>query len=399
MNPDSRKTGADYQTFEDRLPTVKLTDPEKLNLITLIASVFDSGIVRRIHVEDAMAEVFGKERAGEYLRLFDVREPGERWSRRENVQMIGKILPLIPGTTEDEKAAWIIERVAPCFTADRWTNVIMPYVLERIAEYKEAGGTLGRWPSVVVPPTPEPTPAPALPVNPAIPASSGRAQEAYFARKNYDKSYRIRFPTALQQHGGTGSYVMVNGYRAEFRGWWTDEPGAKRPSYTMPIGGGIQAPVTCVLHSADGVARAYFIAGNAERWRGRIPGPTADAPAQPDQPAPPAAQKEIVWSPQGGSVRVDVPAELKPWKAWLVGRRVHCHIWETGEGSTTYTIPMSADAIIAASRAGGNADGTVMFGVNTPHAATGPHKHVAWRVMAPAKQGGDVSRIPLGQNN
>jgi hypothetical protein len=154
---ESRRAGADYATFSNRLPTVKLSDAEALNLITTIHAVLDSGEIKRADVAAAMVRVFGDERAAEYLRLFDARQRGARWSRRENVAVIAALYPVIPGETEDAKADWLIQRAAPCFTAERWSDVIFPYVLERVEEYKAAGGTLERWPEVIEPaPDPEP---------------------------------------------------------------------------------------------------------------------------------------------------------------------------------------------------------------------------------------------------
>ena len=155
------RAGADYVTYPNRLPTVKLTDAESLNLITTIHSIFDSAEVQRSDVETAMVKVFGEARAAEYLRLFDARQRGERWSRRENVQMIAALYPYIPGGDEDAKAAWIIAKASPCFTPERFGGVIMPYVIERIEEYRAAGGTLDRWPEVIEPPAPDPVPPPA----------------------------------------------------------------------------------------------------------------------------------------------------------------------------------------------------------------------------------------------
>ena len=150
---DSKKTGADYLTYSNRLKTVKLTDAEALNLITTIHATIDAGEIRRADIDAAMVSVFGEERAAEYLRLFDAKAGrGQRWSRRENVRMIAAMYPHIPGETEDAKAGWAISRAAPCFTAERWNNEVFPYVLERVQEYKDAGGTLDRWPEVIVKP-------------------------------------------------------------------------------------------------------------------------------------------------------------------------------------------------------------------------------------------------------
>ena len=150
---DSPKAGADYATYSNRLPTVKLTDAEALNLITTIHAVIDSGEISRADIDSAMVQVFGEARAAEYLRLFDAREGrGKRWSRRENVAMISAMYPHIPGETEDAKAGWVISKATPCFTPERWDKEVFPYVLERVQEYKDAGGTLDRWPDVIVKP-------------------------------------------------------------------------------------------------------------------------------------------------------------------------------------------------------------------------------------------------------
>ena len=157
MQSESRKTGADYATFDDRLPTVKLTDPEKINLVSTIHRILDSGAISWQTVESAMLDVFGPDRGSAYVANLRSKTPGKRWSRRENVRMIAALYPHVPGDTEDAKADWLVERAAPCFAPERWRDVVFPYVLERIAEYKAAGGTLDRWPEVVRPATPSTT--------------------------------------------------------------------------------------------------------------------------------------------------------------------------------------------------------------------------------------------------
>lgn len=153
MNNASRKTGADYVTFEDRLPTVELTDAEKLNLITTVHRILDSGVIAWSVVEKVLLDVFGTERGSGYIANLRTKTKGERWSRRENVKVIAALYPYIPGSTEEEKSDWMVEQAAPCFTAQRWNEVVFPYVLERVEEYREAGGTLERWPDVVAPAT------------------------------------------------------------------------------------------------------------------------------------------------------------------------------------------------------------------------------------------------------
>lgn len=67
-----------------------------------------------------------------------------------------------------------------------------------------------------------------LPPNPQVSGSW------YFAYKSYDGTYRIRWPTyfATSMGLGPGSYTLVNGQKATFRGYDTDG-GKKRPSYTI----------------------------------------------------------------------------------------------------------------------------------------------------------------------
>ena len=67
MNNASSKTGADYVTFEDRLPTVDLTDAEKLNLITTVHRILDSGVIAWSAVERVLLDVFGTERGATYI--------------------------------------------------------------------------------------------------------------------------------------------------------------------------------------------------------------------------------------------------------------------------------------------------------------------------------------------
>ena len=158
MNTDSTKAGADYEVYDDRLPTVELTDAEALNLHTTILRILDSGEIRWLHVEDALIEVFGRARGAAYIAALRRGERADRWSRRENVRVIAALYPYIPGDSDGTKAAWLIDQARPCFTEARFDEAIMPYVLARIEEYRAAGGTLERWPEVIEPPAPPPPP-------------------------------------------------------------------------------------------------------------------------------------------------------------------------------------------------------------------------------------------------
>lgn len=159
MNSVSTKTGADYQRFEDRLPTLRLTDAEILALQTTALRILDSGEIRWNHLEDALGEVFGLDAVPSLLDALRNRTAVDAWSRRDTVRLIAALYPYIPGETEGAKAAWVVDQVQPCFDQDRWDAEVFPFVLQRIEEYRAAGGTLDRWPDVVEPPPPPPEPS------------------------------------------------------------------------------------------------------------------------------------------------------------------------------------------------------------------------------------------------
>lgn len=102
-----------------------------------------------------------------------------------------------------------------------------------------------------------------LPENPKLEVREGSSRELWmFAYKDYDNTFRIRWPShfANSLGVGPGSYNLINGERAEFRSFDTDH-GSNRASYSLPgpfrrIGEGVE--MTCVLYSAEGVALAWF---------------------------------------------------------------------------------------------------------------------------------------------
>jgi hypothetical protein len=104
-----------------------------------------------------------------------------------------------------------------------------------------------------------------LPKNPALDGSSSR-QVWSFGYKEFDHTFRIRWPSyfATDLGVGPGSYTTVNGERAEFRNYDTDN-GGRRASYTMPGPssrlGPVGTEITCVLHSSDGTALGWFKTG------------------------------------------------------------------------------------------------------------------------------------------
>lgn len=145
-----------------------------------------------------------------------------------------------------------------------------------LAALARAFGRARRPAAPTAPPLPENPPDPPMPLpeNPPIPPDppTGRGEMWDFARKNYDQTWRIRFPSALaREHGiGPGSYCIVNGRdRASFRSYDRDH-GAMRPSYTMPLAVRIEFPATVVLYRADGRAVAWFRADRPNQ-SGRLP--------------------------------------------------------------------------------------------------------------------------------
>lgn len=114
-----------------------------------------------------------------------------------------------------------------------------------------------------------------LPANPAVPAnpSGSSAQLWYFGYKSYDNTFRIRFPTyfATALGVGPGSYTLVNGQNARFRGFDTDHR-ARRPSYTIPgPKSRFSGIVTCILYSAEAKALGWFTAPAHSTTQGSLP--------------------------------------------------------------------------------------------------------------------------------
>jgi len=104
----------------------------------------------------------------------------------------------------------------------------------------------------------------ALPKNPTLDDQAGDTKQMWsFGYKDYDHTFRLRWPTyfATDLGVGPGSYNTVNGERAEFRGFDYDD-GAQRASYTLPGPSyrlcDTSTELTCVLYSADGQALAWF---------------------------------------------------------------------------------------------------------------------------------------------
>ena len=128
---------------------------------------------------------------------------------------------------------------------------------------------LPKWPN---PEQPDAPVSDTLPNNPSTPVTSDRVQEWYWARKDYDGTWRARFPTALAAQVDSSSYCMVDGtHRMVFRSWWRDQPGANRPSYTIQQAGlDLGSEVLVTLHKSDGTIVAWFRAARSG-GRGRLP--------------------------------------------------------------------------------------------------------------------------------
>jgi hypothetical protein len=120
------------------------------------------------------------------------------------------------------------------------------------------------------PASPTPSDPVALPDNPQV---SGRGQQWYFGYKSYDNTFRIRWPTyfATSLGVGSGSYTLVDGQVAGFRGYDTDN-NSKRPSYTTPgPKSRFSGVVTCVLYSSSGQALGWFKADAGGTSQGNLP--------------------------------------------------------------------------------------------------------------------------------
>lgn len=101
-------------------------------------------------------------------------------------------------------------------------------------------------------------------VNPTIPPTTVGTNDQNFSlkKKDYDSTYRIAWPTYFANKIGdnVGSYSMIDGKRATFRGW-DDDNGAKRPKYSISQRDiDVNGPVVCKLYSAKGVQLAETVA-------------------------------------------------------------------------------------------------------------------------------------------
>ncbi len=106
-----------------------------------------------------------------------------------------------------------------------------------------------------------------LPTNPKVSGSW------YFGYKSYDGTYRIRWPTyfATSMGFGPGSYTLVNGQKATFRSYDTDN-GQKRPSYTISgPSSRFNGQALCVLVSASDQPVAWFTCNADATTSGSLP--------------------------------------------------------------------------------------------------------------------------------
>ena len=114
-----------------------------------------------------------------------------------------------------------------------------------------------------------------LPTNPSVPSNpSGTSRQLwYFGYKDYDRTFRVRWPTyfSTTMGIGSGSYTMIDGQRAKFRSYDTDH-GAKRPSYTISgPKSRFSGDVICILYTSSGTPVAWFRTDAGATRQGRLP--------------------------------------------------------------------------------------------------------------------------------
>lgn len=110
--------------------------------------------------------------------------------------------------------------------------------------------------------------------NPTIPPNTPGTLDQMFSlkRKDYDRTYRITWPTYFAGMLGfqESSYCTINGELATWRGWDHDN-GASRPKYTIDQREvALRGPETCKLYNSDGrqLAEVQAVVGRNVRLEG-----------------------------------------------------------------------------------------------------------------------------------
>jgi hypothetical protein len=133
-----------YLRRENRLATVKLTEGEWLSLITRLLLDID-----RDAAERALERALGVERA----RAMIDHKVDPRLTKRDNHAIVREMYPLVPGKTDAEKEAYLINMARDVWPDNARFAQIVDMVRDRIGEFQDAGGTLDKYPEP--PPKPD----------------------------------------------------------------------------------------------------------------------------------------------------------------------------------------------------------------------------------------------------
>lgn len=129
----------DYARNPNRLPTVKPTREEWVNLVTIV--VTDIGETNAVAI---MVAALGEARA---KRLIDDKQ-GPALTRRDNHAIIRALYPYIPPVdgSREAKIDWAIAKGRAAFASDERFSEVLAYVLDRVKEFEDAGGSIDKYP-------------------------------------------------------------------------------------------------------------------------------------------------------------------------------------------------------------------------------------------------------------
>ena len=131
----------------DRLPTVKLTRPEWINLINTLA-----GAVGENELRAAFARAIGEDAVREYTENHDGPPPDKKptWA------IIRELYGIVPGSDRAEKIASLIAILQPAFESPERFSEVVAYARARVEEFEASGGSVDHFPE---PPPPEDPPS------------------------------------------------------------------------------------------------------------------------------------------------------------------------------------------------------------------------------------------------
>lgn len=210
--------------------------------------------------------------------------------------------------------------------------------------------------AVIEPPE---SPSNQLPQNPKTPNDlPGSISEQWsFSKKDYDKSYRIRFPTMFAKTVGTGSYSMVNGNKATFRSYDTDN-GSKRPSYTISSSIKLTGPITCILYSKESKALAWFSTPDTGTRSGKLPNQASST--DPVTPNPPVTTSNPSYKPGFLEVPIEFTQHGAIKELRIARISIANKLLKSVAGSSVkYTCPLPGDPAWQEFANGASAFGTV----------------------------------------